>query len=128
MKHKSIKPTGAELNILRVLWDQGTQTVRQVHSILNPNNESGYTTTLKIMQIMTEKGLLERDSSQRSHIYSAILREEDTQKKLLDTLVDTAFGGSAMKLVVQALGSNSASKDEISQIRNMLDQMEKEKS
>jgi predicted transcriptional regulator len=128
MKNKNIKPTATELNILRVLWDSGPQTVRQVHDLLNPNKESGYTTTLKLMQIMTEKGLLERDASQRSHIYTPLLKETDTQNTLIDTLVNSAFGGSAMKLVVQALGQQKASKDEIAQIRALLDDMEGEAS
>lgn len=126
MENPIVKPTAAELNILRALWDQGPQTVRQIHEALNPNNESGYTTTLKLMQIMTDKGLLIRDTSQRSHVYTAILQESETQKSLIDTLVESAFGGSAMKLVVQALGGSRASKEEIAQVRRLLDQLEGE--
>lgn len=121
---QSLKPTEAELEILQVLWQNGPSTVRFVHDELSKTKEAGYTTTLKIMQIMAEKGMVEPDKSSRSHVYRALLAEEATQKKLLDRFLDTAFRGSASKLVIQALGSQPASKAELDEIRNLLDKLE----
>ncbi|MGB0522448.1 MAG: BlaI/MecI/CopY family transcriptional regulator [Flammeovirgaceae bacterium] len=126
MKKKSSKPTDAELAILQVLWQLGSCTVREVNDELSKEKEVGYTTTLKLMQIMTEKGLLIRDSSSRTHVYAAKVTEDETQKKLVDRLLNTAFGGSAMKLVMQALGNKKSKPEELQQIRNWLDEMEKE--
>lgn len=128
------KPTDAELEILRVLWRHGSGTVRFINDEVNQehrNNgseEVGYTTTLKIMQIMTEKKLLQRDESVRTHVYTSAVVEKDIQQSLLDRLVDTAFGGSALKLVMQALGTEKASKRELEEIRKLLDQKEQELS
>ena len=116
------KPTDAELAILRVLWGRGTATVRQVHEALSGARPTGYTTTLKLLQIMTEKGLVERDDSDRSHVYRARLGEEQTQRQLLQDLLDRAFGGSSARLVMQALSTRRASPDELIQIRQMLDE------
>lgn len=116
------RPTDGELAILRVLWKQGPCTVRAVLEALGP--DTGYTTVLKFMQIMTEKGLLERDDSVRVHVFKAVLPEEATQRQLLRDLIDRAFSGSAQKLVLQALSSRKASKEELSQIRQLLDEME----
>ena len=125
MKNKiSVKPTDAELEILRILWESGPSTVRFVNEKQNEKKEVGYTTTLKIMQIMTEKKILERDASQRSHVYTTRLKETEIQNQLLDRLLETVFGGSASKLVMQALGRERASKDELKKIRNMLDKLE----
>jgi predicted transcriptional regulator len=125
MKEKSLhKPTEAELDTLRILWEHGPCTVRFVNDKLNEKKEVGYTTTLKIMQIMFEKNLLKRDESKRSHLYSPTLKEKETQSLLLDKFLQSAFGGSAMKLVMQALGNHKASKDEISRIREFLDNLE----
>lgn len=127
---KSVQPTESELEILRTLWSHGACTVRFVNDKINEGAEEsrkkGYTTTLKLMQIMTEKGILARDASQRSHLYRAVLEEQETQGQLLDRLLHSAFGGSSLKLVMQALGNHKASKEEIARIRELLDQMEGE--
>ncbi len=115
------KPTDAELAILRVLWDRGPSTVRQVHDVLGRERSAGYTTSLKLLQIMTEKGLVERDERDRTHVYHARLTEEQTQRQLIRDLVDRAFGGSATKLVMQALASRRASADELRDIRKAID-------
>lgn len=118
------RPTDAELAILGALWKLGPSTVRQVHDALNVAQPTGYTTVLKMMQIMTEKGLLERDESERAHVYTPRVSEQKTQRQLVADLLDRAFSGSAAKLVVQALSSKKASADEIEEIRHLLDQME----
>jgi len=115
------RPTDAELAILRVLWERGPSTVRQAHEILARDRPAAYTTTLKLLQIMTEKGLVERDERDRTHIYRARLSQEQTQRQLVRDLVDRAFGGSASKLVLQALASRRASNDELREIRQMID-------
>ncbi|OKL40910.1 BlaI/MecI/CopY family transcriptional regulator [Pontibacter flavimaris] len=122
--HQTPKPTESELEILQVLWQHGPSTVRFVHEELSETKDAGYTTTLKIMQLMTEKGMLEADKSSRSHIFRPLLQEEDTQQQLLDRFLDTAFRGSASKLVMQALGNSRASKEELDEIRNLLDKLE----
>src|SRR4051794_9645843 len=121
------KPTDAELAILRVLWDRGPSTVRQVHDVLGRERLAGYTTSLKLLQIMTEKGLVERDERDRTHVYRARLSEEQTQRQLVRDLADRAFGGSAMKLVMQALASRRASPDELGEIRRAIDSARQEK-
>ena len=118
------RPTEAELEILQILWKHGPCTVRFVNDQMNRKRTVGYTTTLKIMQLMFEKKLLERDETARSHLYRAVIKENETQGLLLDRFLETAFGGSALKLVMQALGNHKASKEEISQIRDLLDNME----
>ena len=114
-------PTEAELDILQVLWERGPCTVREVHEALYGDDGAGYTTALKLMQIMTEKGLVERDERDRTHVYRARLSEEHTQRQLVRDLVDRAFGGSAAKLVLQALTSKHASPAELREIRQILD-------
>src|SRR3954449_7246250 len=121
------RPTDAELAILRILWDRGPSTVRQVHDILGLERQAAYTTALKLLQIMTEKGLVERDERDRTHIYRARLGEEQTQRQLVRDLVDRAFGGSAMKLVMQALAAKRASADELRDIRKAIDNARTEK-
>ena len=116
------RPTDAELAILRILWDRGPSTVRQVHDVLSRDRQAAYTTALKLLQIMTEKGLVERDERDRTHVYRARLGEEQTQRQLVRDLVDRAFGGSAMKLVLQALASRRASPEELRDIRKAIDQ------
>jgi len=118
------RPTDAELAILRVLWQHGESTVRQVHDVLNQDRGTGYTTVLKLMQIMTEKGLVERDESERTHVYQARLTKEQTQRQLVGHLLDKAFGGSASQLVMQALAAKPASADELARIRQLLDELE----
>lgn len=118
------KPTQAELSILRVLWTQGPCTVREVHSTLNLARVTGYTTVLKLMQIMADKGLARRDERERTHVYAAALGRVQVQRQLLADLVERAFDGSATTLVMQALSSRRASADEITRIRQMLDEIE----
>ena len=115
------KPTDAELAILRILWERGPSTVRQVHDILANERTAAYTTALKLLQIMTEKGLVERDERDRTHIYRARLSEEVTQRQLVRDLLDRAFGGSSGKLVMQALATRRASAEELRDIRKAID-------
>ena len=119
------QPTAAELEILQILWNNGPCTVRFVNNKLNDNKVVGYTTTLKMMQIMTEKNLLVRDAQSRSHIYSPTFAQQETQGQLLDSFLQNAFEGSATKLVMQALGKHKASKEEINQIRELLNKLDK---
>ena len=115
------KPTDAELAILRVLWERGPSTVRQVHDVLGRERSAGYTTSLKLLQIMTEKGLVDRDERDRTHVYRARLSEEQTQRQLIRDLLDRAFDGSATKLVMQALATRRASADDLREIRKAID-------
>jgi predicted transcriptional regulator len=123
-RKEQIRPTEAELAILQVLWQDGPATVRQVHERLNPRRETGYTTTLKLMQIMTEKGLLDRDERERTHVYRPRAARERTQRQLVGDLIDRGFGGSAQGLIMQALSSKRASAEELAEIRRLLEQME----
>src|SRR5919205_2656464 len=118
------RPTDAELAILRVLWERGPSTVREVHDDLSDTQATGYTTVLKLLQIMTEKGLVVRDETQRAHIYEARYSEQKTQRQLLADLVERAFGGSAAKLVMQALSGRKTNPDELNAIRTLLDRLE----
>ncbi len=118
------KPTDAELAILQALWRSGPKTVRQVHDALSKERDMGYTTVLKMLQIMTEKGLVERNEAQRSHVYRAKLPAEQTQAQLVGDLLSKAFGGSSARLVMSALSHKPASREELDEIRRMLDQME----
>lgn len=118
------KPTEGELEILQVIWENGPSTVRFVNDKMSEEKRVGYTTTLKLMQIMAEKGLLKRDTSGKTHIYKAAVSQQNTQQQLIDKLMTTAFGGSAMKLVMQALGHKKSTKEEIDEIRAFLDQLE----
>jgi BlaI family transcriptional regulator, penicillinase repressor len=118
------RPTPAELEILRVLWQHGARTVREVQEQLEQERPTGYTTVLKLLQIMTDKGLVRRDESARAHVYAAKAPEETTQKQLVRDLVDRAFGGSASQLVLHALSTRRSSKQELSQIRELLDRLE----
>lgn len=114
------RPTDSELAILRVLWERGPSTVRQVHEALADARETGYTTTLKLMQIMTDKGLVKRNERERTHVYSASAGQEQTERLIVKDLVDRAFGGSAAALVLRAL-SDSTSDDELREIRKLID-------
>jgi len=120
------RPTDTELSILRVLWRHGPGTVRETLKRFNEDNEadSGYTTILKMLQIMSDKGLVERDDSQRPQVYRARLAEEQTQRQLVADLLDKAFGGSAKTLVMQALASREAPEEELAQIERLLDKLE----
>ena len=114
------RPTDAELAILHVLWDRGPSTVRQVFETIADARETGYTTTLKLMQIMSEKGLVRRDESARTHIYAAVISRDKTQQHLVRDLLDRAFGGSAATLVMQALSSHPTSAEERREIEQLI--------
>ena len=118
------RPTNAELEILRVLWQNGPSTVRSVTESLNKTREVGYTTVLKLLQIMTEKRLVLRDESQRSHLYEARMRREQTQRQLVQDLLARAFGGASDELVMQALRAKKVSRDELAEIRKLLDELD----
>ena len=118
-----IKPTESELEILQVLWKKGLATVREVHEELAALKDAGYTTTLKLMQIMHEKGLVKRDDSMRTHVYKAAVSKEKTQKHLLGKMIDSLFGGSPTQLVIQALGEHKATPEELEKIQEMIDNM-----
>jgi predicted transcriptional regulator len=117
----SPKPTEGELSILAVLWERGPSTVRQVFEVLSRERDLGYTTVLKMLQIMQEKGLVARDESERTHVYRARESADATQATLVDDLMDRAFGGSAMKLVMHALASKKATQEELAEIRKLLE-------
>lgn len=123
---KQIKPTEGELEILQVLWDKGSATVRDVHEELSRFKESGYTTTLKLMQIMYEKGLVKRDDSSKTHVYRPNVSKEKTQQQMVGKMVDALFGGSASQLVMQALGSSQPSEKEIEEIQQLLNNLKKQ--
>jgi predicted transcriptional regulator len=119
------KPTAAELAILDILWRRGSGTVREIHSECEEPHGVGYTTVLKLLQIMTDKGLVTRDESERAHVYRPVLRREETQGQIVRDLLDRVFGGSAAQLVLRALSDRKASRQEIAEIREMLDRMER---
>ena len=116
------RPTESELAILRILWRSGPSTVRQVVDVSDPG--TGYTTILKLLQIMTEKGLVERDDSQRTHVFAPAQPAANTQRQLLDDLLDRAFGGSAQTLVLQALSGSKPSRQELAELRQLLNSLE----
>jgi predicted transcriptional regulator len=120
------RPTDAELAILRVLWDRGPSTVRQVHEALSAGRPVGYTTALKLMQIMTDKGLLDRDEGRRTHVYRPRVPAEQTQRTLVRDLLDRAFAGAADQLVMRVLSAKKVSPDELARIRELLDRAERE--
>ncbi|MDB5120860.1 MAG: Penicillinase repressor [Sphingobacteriales bacterium] len=122
-----VKPTNSELEILTILWKKGECTVRDVNEELSEGKEGevGYTTTLKLMQIMHEKGLVERDTSSRTHVYKALVSQSKTSQNLLDTMIDTVFNGSAAQLVMQALSNKKSSREEIEMIKKYIDELEK---
>jgi BlaI family transcriptional regulator, penicillinase repressor len=115
------RPTDAELAILRVLWERGPCTVRQVYEVLNARRPTAYTTALKLMQIMADKGLVRRDESDRTHVYHPRLSEEQTQRQLVRDLLERAFGGSSSKLVMQALNAKRATAEELGEIRKLIE-------
>lgn len=118
------KPTASELEILRILWANGPSSVRLVNDKINETKQTGYTTTLKIMQIMAQKGLVGRDESSRTHIYEALIKKDSVQSAMLDKLMDTAFGGSASQLVLNALGRGDASQKELEEIKALIKKLE----
>lgn len=122
---KNIKPTESELEILQILWDRDSSTVRDVHEELSKTKVSGYTTTLKLMQIMFEKKLVIRDDSSKTHVYRPAISKQKTQKQFLDRMINGLFSGSSTQLVLQALGNQKASKDELDEIQKYLDDLKK---
>lgn len=121
------KPTEGELDILNILWKLGPSSVREVHEVLAISKEVGYTTTLKMMQIMYEKGMLQRDASTRSHIYTAVVNQQSAQQQMLRKMIDTVFGGNATQLVLQALGHHQTSAQELESIKEYLNNLEQNK-
>jgi BlaI family penicillinase repressor len=126
MESKS-KPTESEMEILQILWEKGKATVRDIYEILEVNKTTGYTTTLKLMQIMHEKGLVKRDTSSKTHVYTASVSQKKTQQHFLNKFIENVFNGSASSLVMQALGNHKASKDEIEEIKNYLEKLSGDK-
>ena len=122
---KYVKPTESELEILQILWTKGLATVREVHEELAKTKDAGYTTTLKLMQIMNEKGLVKRDESTRTHVYQSAVNRENTQKHMLNRMIDSLFGGSSTQLVLQALGENKATPEELEKIQNLLNNIKR---
>ncbi|MDZ7764721.1 MAG: BlaI/MecI/CopY family transcriptional regulator [Melioribacteraceae bacterium] len=125
-KKRNIKPTESELEILQILWEEETATVKEINDIINKRKPIGYTTTLKTIQIMFEKGLVKREKVGRSHTYSAAIKKEETQQALIDKILDSAFGGSASNLVMQALGNKKTSKQELEEIKKMIEKLERD--
>lgn len=121
------KPTQSELKILQILWDQGPSSVREVHEKISENKDSGYTTTLKLMQIMAEKGHADRDTSSRTHIYCASMSENEAKKDILTSFISSTFKGSATSLVLQALGNNETSQEDLDEIKKLISTIEKTK-
>ncbi|HUJ22526.1 MAG TPA: BlaI/MecI/CopY family transcriptional regulator [Bryobacteraceae bacterium] len=124
-KPKQPRPTDAELEILRVLWQRGPSTVREVYEIVSKTKPTGYTTVLKFMQIMADKGLVQRDEQQRAHVYKARVPQEQTQRQLVGDLLRRVFDDSAAQLVMHALAAKKASPEELVQIRQLLDEIER---
>jgi BlaI family penicillinase repressor len=118
------KPTDSELEILHILWEKGASSVRDINDLLNTRREVGYTTTLKLMQIMNEKGLVKRDTAAKTHIYKAVVRENETKNNLISDFINVAFQGSAMNLVMQALGNSSSSIEELSELKSLIAKLE----
>lgn len=123
---KNIRPTESELEILQILWEKKKATVREVHEQLSLSKDSGYTTTLKLMQIMFEKGIVTRDDSSKTHVYMPHISKDSTQKQMVGKMVDALFGGSTSQLVMQALGSTPPSKEELEEIQKILDNLKKQ--
>ena len=126
MNLKQIKPTESELEILRILWERTEATVIDVHEILSKTKDTGYTTTLKLMQIMHEKGIVKRDQTNKTHIYSPLLSREKTQKQFMGKMIDTLFQGSSTQLVMQALGNHKTSKEELEEIQKLIDNLKRQ--
>jgi predicted transcriptional regulator len=125
-RRPATRPTDAEIDILRVLWSRGPSTVRQVHDVLSANRDFAYTTTLKLLQLMTEKGVAVREEEGRVHLYRAAVAQEETQRHLVRDLLDRAFGGSPTQLVMQALSARPASAEDLVEIRRLLREFEEQ--
>lgn len=128
MSKDTIKPTEKELEILQILWENGASSVKDVHEIMGGEEANGYTTILKLMQIMYEKGLVTRQKSGKLHLYRAVPTQESTQKVMITKMIDTVFQGSAAQLVMSALGNRKSSKEELEQIKQYLEKLEGGKS
>lgn len=124
MEKSKLKPTESELEVLQVIWEFGSSTVRFINDRLNLNKKVGYTTTLKIMQIMSEKGILSRNTESRTHIYSSLISQDEAQQQMLDKLLKSVFGGSAKNLVIQALGNHKSTKTELEEIKKLIQDLE----
>jgi len=124
-KPENMKPTESEMEILNILWDKGTATVRDIHEVIEKRKPSGYTTTLKLMQIMFEKGMLTREAQGKMHVYSAVIKREKAREQVVQKMIDTMFSGSASQLVMQALGNHTASPKELEEIKAYLDKLSK---
>lgn len=124
MDYRSIKPTDKELEILQILWDNGPSSVREVHDALGGEAENGYTTILKLMQIMHDKKLVTRQRQGKLHVYEAVPTLENTRQQILDKMIEKVFRGSSMELVMSALGHKKSSKEELREIRKYLDSLE----
>jgi predicted transcriptional regulator len=124
-ENNTIKPTDGELEILNILWEFGPSTVKFVNEKMNEKKETGYTTTLKLMQIMSDKGILERERQSRSHVYRAAYKKSDTQNTLINKLAKSMFGGSSVQLAMQALGNSKASEEELREIKSLLEKIKK---
>lgn len=122
-KPENLKPTESEMEILNILWDKGTATVRDIHEVLEKQKPSGYTTTLKLMQIMFEKGMLTREAQGKMHVYKAVIKREKAREQVVQKMIDTMFSGSASQLVMQALGNHTASPKELDEIKAYLDKL-----
>lgn len=122
----STQPTDVELAILRVLWERGRSTVREIHNALKPDRDTGYSTTLKMMQVMHSKGLLRRDDSTRPQTYRTAVSQEKTQLGMVDDLVQKAFGGATSRMLVRLLSSKRVSDQELAEIKQLIEQIEKE--
>ncbi len=120
----NFKPTDSELEILHILWENGPSSVRYINDMLNERRDVGYTTTLKLMQIMNEKGLVKRDTAAKTHIYIAVAKENDTKNNLVNDFVNVAFHGSAMNLVMQALGNTKSSPEELEDLKALISKLE----
>lgn len=124
---KAVKPTESELEILKILWEHGDCTVRQVHEVFAKNKEIGYTNTLKLMQIMHAKGIVSRDESSKTHIYKALISRDKTEQQILGKIINDMFDGSAARMVMQALGNHQTSESEIIKIKQLLTELERKK-
>ena len=122
---KLLKPTESELEILSILWEKGTATVREVHEVVNKTKDVGYTTTLKLMQIMNEKGLVTRNETAKTHIYIPSLQKEKAQEQFLGKMIQTLFSGSTSQLVMQALGKHKPSDSDLAEIKSMIQKLER---
>jgi len=127
MSKKPVKPTEKELEILQVIWKKGATSVKDVHEALGGEEVNGYTTILKLMQIMHEKGLVSRQKNGKLHLYKALQSQENTRQQMLDKMIDTVFHGSAAQLIMSALGNKKSSKEELDEIRRYLDNLEEDK-